>query len=469
MRYLFLITAYLFASLFVQAQTEKPAYKTMAGKFENYYNKGSYDSIFSLFSPEMRAALPLDKTRQFLTSVKMQAGNITQRTFIKYEKTYASYKTNFEKALGTVNISVDSNSMMNGLFLKQYAGEDTTTKAPVNYNREELAYKGSATGLTYGATFTYPKTGDHFTVAILITGSGPQDRDGTLLNHKPFEVIADYLTNNGFAVLRVDDRGIGQTTGDFSTATSEDFAKDVEEHIRYVQSRKEINTSKIGLCGHSEGGMIAAMVAARNKEVAFVISLAGPAVPTVDLMVRQNQDVLRAAGLAPEIVAAYLPLYKDLLIKLPAAPDKRSAGLITTGLVKEWRLKTKPEWVQAVTGVTNDSTQAAFADAITQTLYAPWWRYFLAYNPQKDISRIQCPVLAINGSKDIQVNAKENLDGFRTALQKAGNKKITIVEMEGFNHLFQKCTTCTVEEYGAIKTVMENEVLEKIGSWIKSV
>lgn len=341
-----------------------------------------------------------------------------------------------------------------------------TPKPPFNYASEDIEYKGVQTQLNYGATLTYPKDNAKHSLVILITGSGRQDRDETIFDHKPFAVIADYLTKKGFAVLRVDDRGTGKSTGDFSKSTTADFALDVEEHIRYAKTLAMIDTTKIGLLGHSEGGLIAPMVAARNKSVAFIILMAGPGIEIAELMAIQNEMVLKSAGISQQAIDAYIPLYKQLMKTIIVMDKKEDAILTSKSIVKEWFDKTDKNLVKLTTNISNQADIDKFATSMSETLSTNWWKFFAAYNPQPNLQKIKCPVLALNGSADIQVPAAVSIKGIETALKKGGNKHFVTKQFEGLNHLFQKCNKCTVQEYGELETTIELEVLETIGNWL---
>jgi pimeloyl-ACP methyl ester carboxylesterase len=341
-----------------------------------------------------------------------------------------------------------------------------TPKPPFTYTSEDFVYHSANTNLDYGATITFPNDNKKHSLVILITGSGKQDRDETIFDHKPFAVIADYLTKKGFAVLRVDDRGAGKSTGDFSKSTSADFALDVEEHIRYAKSLAMVDTNKIGLLGHSEGGLIAPMVAARNKSVAFIVLLAGPGIQIVDLMAIQNELVLKSVGVSQDAISAYIPLYKKLMKTIIVTDKKEDALLKAKEIVKDWYTSTDKVLVKKTTNINNEAEAEKFANSMAATFSTNWWKYFGAFDPQSSIQKVKCPVLAINGSADIQVPSDASIHGIEAALKKGGNKQFTTKQFIGLNHLFQKCTKCTVAEYGELETTIEPEVLTTIGDWL---
>jgi len=343
-----------------------------------------------------------------------------------------------------------------------------TPKPPFNYLSKDVIYEGAKTKLTYGATITYPSTTSKFPLVILITGSGRQDRDETIFNHKPFAVIADDLTKKGYAVLRVDDRGTDKSTGNFIESTTEDFAQDVEEHIRYAKTLPMIDTNKIGLCGHSEGGLIAPLVASRNKSVAFIILMAGPGIKITELMALQNEAVLKSVGVGQNEIDSYLPLYKKLMKLVTQSTDQKTANEKSKELTTQWFKATNKDYVLATTNISTEADMDKFVEAMVGQLSTKWWKYFANYDPQPILQKVKCPVLAMNGGADIQIVADQNLKGIQTSLLKAGNKKGTIMKFDELNHLFQKCTKCTVSEYGELETTIEPVVLDYISNWLKN-
>lgn len=317
---------------------------------------------------------------------------------------------------------------------------------PYAYNEEEISFPNENAKIKLAGTFTYPKNKINCPAVILITGSGPQNRNEEILGHQSFMVLADYLSNRGIAVLRFDDRGVGESSGNFADATSADFASDVEAAMRYLKTRKEINTKSIGLLGHSEGGLIAPMVAARSKETAFIILLAGPGLRGSDLLALQSEALSRASGMDETQIKSNkelnLKLYAMALSKSSDASDSIAKYLINAGL----------------------SEQVAQTQA--SQLMAPWLQYFLAFDPATSLSKTHCPVLAINGKKDLQVPYQENLEAIALNLKKAGNKKVTVKAYDDLNHLFQHCKTGLPKEYGEIDETISPEVLADVSAWI---
>jgi pimeloyl-ACP methyl ester carboxylesterase len=327
-----------------------------------------------------------------------------------------------------------------------------TPKKPYSYEEEEVTVENKGAGVKLAGTLTKPKGQGPFRAAILITGSGPQDRDETLFGHKPFLLLADYLTRKGIAVLRCDDRGVDKSTGEHDKATSADFATDVRAQVAFLKERADIKD--IGLIGHSEGGLIAPMVAAGNPDVAFIVLLAGTGVAGEELLLMQGQALLKAAKADEKSLKWQYDLQTRLfkLIK-DGASDKQ----LTTAL--DDALKEIPNDVHKMLG---DQASAQFSKLLT----TPWLRFFLRHDPRNDLRKVHCPVLALNGEKDTQVPPKENLGQIEKALKAAGNKNVTIREFPDLNHLFQNCKTGLPGEYGKIEETMAPVVLEAIGDWI---
>jgi hypothetical protein len=321
-------------------------------------------------------------------------------------------------------------------------------KKPYPYREEELTYANKAApDVTLAATLTIPEGKGPFPAVLLITGSGPQDRDEALMGHKPFLVLADYLTRHGIAVLRADDRGTAKSTGNFATATTLDFAADAEAGIAYLKTRPEVNPKKIGLIGHSEGGVIAPMVAARNADVAFIVMMAGTGVPGDQIIAEQTRLIAEANGAAPDAAAKAGAQQMELLMMVKQGSNDAEL---------EKKLKEK---------LAGRLPEAQVGAAIKQ-LTSPWIRFFITYDPAVTLRKVTCPVLVLNGEKDLQVPPKQNLPVIRAALQAGGNKHFEIDELAGLNHLFQKAKTGSPMEYAQIEETMSPVALEKMADWI---
>ncbi|WP_374163846.1 alpha/beta hydrolase family protein [Arcticibacter sp. MXS-1] len=332
------------------------------------------------------------------------------------------------------------------------------------YKQEEVEFANPKAGNKLSGTLTLPANAKASKAVILISGSGPQDRNEEIaqFNHRPFLVLSDWLTRNGIAVLRYDDRGVGKSTGSFANSTSADFADDAEAAVQYILSRPDLKNVSIGLVGHSEGGMIAPMVASRNKTVQFLVLLSAPGVPIRQLMHQQRSDQLKLMKTGDGLVQKSLGLYDkvdDLLVK-NATMSQATLKPRLDSLLREGFKAYAPEELGG------QPIDQAVAQTSAQMLN-PWYRYFINFKPADYLSKITVPVLAITGSLDTQVKSSDNLQGIRQSLAAAGNKKAEIVEMPGLNHLLQKAITGNIVEYSQIEETIDPVALQKISSWIK--
>ena len=318
---------------------------------------------------------------------------------------------------------------------------------PYPYRDEDVTYDNKIQNVTLAATLTIPQGKGPFPAVVLITGSGAQDRDESLLGHKPFLVLSDYLTRHGIAVLRADDRGTAKSTGDFATATTADFATDAEAGIAYLKTRPEIDPHKIGLIGHSEGGVIAPMIAARNKDVAFIVMMAGTGVPGDQILVAQGEAVAIASGKSSAEAAKNAAKEKEMLTLVETEKDQA---------ILEKELKER---------MAGDAPEAQIGVQIKQVT-SPWFRYFLTYDPATALRKVTCPVLAIYGSLDKQVLPSQNLPPIRKALAESGNKQVEVDELPGLNHLFETAKTGSLAEYSQIEETISPVALEKMSTWI---
>ena len=331
---------------------------------------------------------------------------------------------------------------------------------PFPYKEEEVSYTNTKDGVKLAGTLTLPAGEGKFPAVILITGSGAQDRDETVFGHKPFLVLADYLTRRGVAVLRVDDRGIGGSDAGSNNATSENFAGDVLAGIEFLKTRREIDAKKIGLIGHSEGGMIAPMVAARSRDVAFIVLMAGLGQTGEDVLYTQTALMQKVQGASEFTRAETLKAMKTAFtIAKSEKDDKIAVERINAALAKQ------------KSGLSE--TQQKEFDAIEKLIksqasmyVSSWFRYFLVFDPQTVLKKVKIPVLALNGENDLQVASKENLDLIAAALKKGGNKDATTLAFPKLNHLFQTSETGLPTEYGTIEETIAPKVLETIADWI---
>ncbi len=336
-----------------------------------------------------------------------------------------------------------------------------TPQPPYPYDIEEFVFTNDAESIELSGTLTIPNSEGPHPVAILITGSGPQDRDETIFGHKPFWVIADYLTRHGIAILRYDERGVGQSSGNFFTATSQDFANDVESAVKSVGKHPRIDAAQVGLIGHSEGGYIASMVASRNERIAFIVMLAGPGVPGTEILKKQTYEGSKLIGMsqmALDAQAALVSAYIDALLGSETQVEDSEEIQQHVAILREIVSK----------GSDIDKATSAAILPTLKALDTKWTRFFLAYDPGDDLQRVRCPVLAMIGSKDVQVDADINLTAIEQALMEGGNNNFQVKKLEGLNHLFQTAETGAGSEYSEIEETFAPAALETMAEWIQS-
>lgn len=334
-------------------------------------------------------------------------------------------------------------------------------KKPFPYKTEEIVFRNESAGIDLAGVISFPEGSGPFPAVVFVSGSGPQDRDEDVFGHKPFLVIADYLTKKGIAVLRYDDRGVGKSKGEFSGATTFDFADDAEAAFNYLLNRKEINSEKIGILGHSEGGLIAPIVASRNKEVAFIIMLAGPGVPGREIITMQSELISRVMGESEETIAEFSKLNNIIFDVLQKEEDDEKSG----NEIKE-KLENFLSESKSLSSFYKDELRNK-VDALINA-YAEM-RSFLFFDPHETLVKTTCPVLALIGEKDLQVPPDQNLPVIKAALDEGGNKKYEIRKVDGVNHIFQHCKTGAPIEYGQIEETFSPEVLEIIVQWLNKI
>jgi alpha-beta hydrolase superfamily lysophospholipase len=332
-------------------------------------------------------------------------------------------------------------------------------RPPFPYSSEDVTFGNKKFNIFLAGTLTIPNGNGPFPAVILITGSGAQNRDEALQGHKPFLVIADWLTRNGIAVLRYDDRGVGKSQGDYAASTSADLSTDVEAAFLFLKNNPRINPSSIGLVGHSEGGLIAPIVASANPEIGFIVSLAGPGVDGEQIISTQQREISKLSGLSDAEINEAAAVNKKLYSILKKEKDDLKAE---TKILEEYRKilidsKLPPAEIES-----KCSQLKATFGAQTYT----WFRYFIMTDPAVFWKKVKCPVLALNGEKDLQVSADVNLPAIESALKSGGNKNVRTIELPGLNHLFQHCTTGLPAEYGQIEETFSPEALKIISDWI---
>ncbi len=400
-------------------------------------------------------------------SIDIRAGNKDSFAFVM-PSTKAVYEGKFNASRNRIEGKWRQTGQEFALNFDKVALEETRsmtpTKRPQNptkpfpYREQEVTFTNAADKAMLSGTLTLPKVKGKYAAAILISGSGGQDRDESLLEHKPFLVLADHLTRAGIAVLRYDDRGIAKSTGDYLTADSRDFARDTAAAVDFLKQHAEIDPAKIGLIGHSEGGLIAPIVATMRDDIAFIVMLAGPGVTGREVILNQTALIEAAEGASDEVRAVNHEFLMAVLEEMSSA--KTNDEIKTTLRTKFAELREKISEAHR-----EEMSPAIFESSVTPML-SPWFRYFLSYDPRPALTKLRCPVLALNGELDLQVDPKLNLPEIRKAFAAGGNSDVQVVELPGLNHLFQTAKSGSPSEYRLIEETMSPVALKAMSDWL---
>lgn len=328
----------------------------------------------------------------------------------------------------------------------------------------EVVFSNADKSINIGATISVPKGNNSGNAVVLVSGGGVQDRDGKMAGHPYFKLLADYFNEKGLTVLRMDDRGIGKTTGQYDLATTADFADDALSAITYLKSRKDLKLKRIGLVGHSEGGAASAIAAAKSKDVAFIISLAGLALDGQSSLKFQNEDLVANAKIS-DIDKRRSNEINNLMFKTAYQyADSANMEQKLNETYNEW--KKKDDAYFKTLNIEFDHFRFPVYSYVMNAV-KPWYRYFLKFDPNNFFPKIKVPILAINGDKDLMVRSEANLANWKNLPLKGGNKNVTIKQIPGMNHLLQHCISCDPQEYSKIKEAITPEVFTTIGEWLK--
>jgi pimeloyl-ACP methyl ester carboxylesterase len=439
-----------------------------AKQIVEWIEAGEHAKVRELFDDAMNKAIPNDALLAGMwTAIETQFGQYRQQLGISVQQqdpyTVVLVTCAFDKSPMDVRVVFDASDRLAGLQITPsqsadaYGERPQTPKPPFPYTEEEVRYPNSVGGIEIGGTLTLPPGEGPHPAVLLITGSGPQDRDETLFGHKPFAVIADRLTREGIAVLRVDDRGVGKTSGDPAKSTVEDHATDVEAGLAFLAARPDIDAKRIGLIGHSEGGVIAPIVAARSDEVAFIVSLAGPGVSGAALNPMQVRALLEAGGGSKEIIDEIVAGQTELMTLLVAdAPEEQLRDAVKKLALVAVKLQPGAD--------PNDLDAAKAVGQQLVALLSPWFRSWAKIDPAVHLAKLDVPILVMIGDKDLQVPADPNLAAIDAAL--AGKPNVRTEKLPGLNHLFQTASTGTMEEYVTLSETFAPAALDLLAQWV---
>lgn len=333
---------------------------------------------------------------------------------------------------------------------------------PLPYVSEEVQFRNASAGFDLAGTFTKPSGKGPFPAVALITGSGSQDRDESVFGHRPFLVLSDHLTRKGIAVLRFDDRGVGKSGGNAGEATTLDLVTDALAAVDYLKSRPDVNPKRVGLAGHSEGGMIAPLAASRNRDITFLVLLAGPAMRGDSLILLQAAAIMKASATPDSTINRQIEVQRRILGTIVSVPDTAEAAARVRDILNEVLARMSDE-EKRQSGLSEETIPVQI-----RQMNSPWFRFFLSYDPAPVLEKIRVPVLALWGEKDAQVPPEQNLPLMRAALARAGNHKAELRVLPSLNHLFQTCRTGAPSEYAAIDETLSPVALNAVSEWILS-
>ncbi len=445
---------------FAVAENPVPVAGTWNGNLE--VQGFSLNVIFHITESEGIYAITLDVPQQGVKGIPAESTTLNGRELlVKIPVIQAEYKAEI------TNDTVISGAFSQGgasfpLSLKKQPGNpvvEVKANLPANvdaYTSKEVKFRNDRAGITLAGTLTYPKNKTNCPAVILLTGSGPQDRDETILEQKPFLRIADYLSSKGVAVLRFDDRGTALSEGDFKNATVYDFVTDALSAFRFLSGEEGIDKNRIGFIGHSEGANLGLMAAAENKMVAFTAMLGGISIPGDTLLRLQAYSMAKASGMSEPDLVKDNRMRNRIFNIIKNEPDQDQVSKDIAVVIDE-EMSNIPE-----------SDRKKAADAFIQSSLSPWMRAFLAYDPAPYFRSVNCPVLVLYGNKDLQAPAPENTEALKKII--SGKNNFTLRVLPGLNHMFQDAQTGLVSEYYNLeKPMMNDEMLLVLQDWITSI
>ncbi|NBL65067.1 alpha/beta hydrolase [Flavobacterium sp. NST-5] len=333
-----------------------------------------------------------------------------------------------------------------------------TPAPPYHYHTEEVVFFNTSANIRLAGTLTLPKKKGKFPIAILISGSGPQNRDQEVFGHKPFFVIADYLTSRGIGVLRFDDRGVAGSEGIFSQSTISDFANDVESAIFYLRSRADIKKNKIGLIGHSEGAVMGQMVAAKDKKIQFLAMLAGFGLPGQAILLKQQETIAQSLGVPQAEIIESIDLNRKLFNAIKHGSEDDALKHELFALIENY-YKTHP-----LPNLPAAVSKDAFLKQQVERITTPWMLEFIKLDPATYLKKINCSVLALNGEKDVQIETHDNVEAIGKVLLKSNIESKIYSDL---NHLLQTCKTGMMDEYATLEETISPKVLMDLNQWIQ--
>ena len=421
-----------------------------------HIKKDGKDNQISVDSPKQNA---FDMPGEIFISKDNSLKVEMPKLGVTYEGTYYSDSISGIFKQGTI---VETLTFYPEKIKAKKANRPQNPTAPFTYIKEDIKFENLQDSVSLAGTLTLPTNKKDLPAIVLVSGSGPQNRDEEMMGHRPFWVIADYLTNLGYAVLRYDDRGTFDSEGDFSTATTLDFARDASAAVDYLKKRPEVDSTKIVVIGHSEGGLIANILGASISGLSGIVSLAGTSIRGDSILKIQTKLIAESTGekgVQWDLTYDYNVAIWDAVIASKNIKEFENAlASLSNDFVKRFRKKK----------LIKKSEEKEVIAAVKKTWLNPWMYEFIRYSPSDDIPKITCDVLVLIGSRDIQVTSKENIKGYNELLPNNGKLHL-VKELKGLNHLFQRCTTCTISEYEQLEETFSTIALEEIRYFLKTI
>lgn len=429
---------------------------------------GKLGVIFTIEEADGKFSCSMDVPMQGATGIEADRVAIGDELELGYNSLGASYVGALDEA-GKILGKWTQSGQTFDLNLSVFVGEKKLERPqhpepPYPYEVEDIIVSAKDGAHQLAGTLTHPKGEGPFPTAIMVTGSGPQDRDETILGHKPFLVIADYFAKNGIATFRYDDRGVGGSTGNFEEATTQDFTEDALAVLNEISKHQVVDAEKIGIVGHSEGGLVCALAAAESKAVKYVIMLAGPGVPGVEVLKRQIGDISLANGESEEDIQKSSQLNAKLIDLAASGKSKEEKMEAARTEIRRYYDKILTEEEREEAGDFESVYKMS-----TQGLFSKWMHYFLNLDPRKYIERISCPTLALIGGSDTQVSPAVNIPALKIALEIAPTTDWEVIEVPNLNHLFQTSRTGAPKEYGEIPETFSPQVMIMMRDWLKKL
>jgi len=454
----FVIAMLLQNSADAQNQVVKGIFNKWGGKLD-LGKDNKLIIVFRLWQENDTIKATMDSPNQGVKDIPVDSVAVKDNIiYISIKNFNISFKGSFNEKDTSIFGTFSQGKFNQDLVLKPYkVNRPQEPKKPYPY--KEIEVKFDHGGIILAGTITMPEGKGPYPAVVLISGSGPQDRNEELFSHKPFWIIADYLTHNGYAVLRFDDRGTAKSTGNYKTAGMEDFAGDAYAAFEFMKKYPGIDPLKTGLIGHSEGGMIAPLLASRHPDIAFIIMMAGPGVRGDELLLLQSELIYKNAKVPPAVIKADQETKKKIFAIIMSEKD---TAKLRIKIKKIYNKVNESDLLQL-------GIKKSQIDLVVKQYISPEMLSIIRFDPCPVLKKVKCPVLALNGDKDMQVPSKQNLKAIQSCFAESGNTKVTTKELWYLNHMFQSATTGAISEYLEIEETVSPVALEAMSEWLDGI